>query len=268
MEWRNIYRGMIMGIIELVPGISSGTFAVLLGIYERLIAAISGITTRQWKKHILFLIPLVIGMGISIFSFSHLMDWLLENHAKPTFYFFMGLILGILPFLFRTSKARTTFKFRHIVLLIVGILLVNQLQIIPSDETIIVERNFTIYMLLFFSGIIGSAMMLLPGISGSFVLVVLGVYHTIISAIKELEILVIFVVGSGIALGVLVMSKIIDYFFARFRSETFAFVIGLVIGSVFVIFPGWFYTASQFIIYTGLFVLGIGLAYIFGKIEY
>lgn len=268
MEWRNIYRGMIMGIIELVPGISSGTFAVLLGIYERLIAAISGITTRHWRKHIFFLIPLGIGMGISIFSFSHLMSWLLENHAKPTFYFFIGLILGILPFLFRASKAKATFRFRHIVLLIIGFFLVNQLQIIPGSESIIEERNLTIYMMLFVAGMIGSAMMLLPGISGSLVFVVLGVYHTIIQAISELELVVIFVVGSGILLGVLIMSKIIDYFFARYRSETFAFVIGLVIGSAFVIFPGWFETTFQFFLCTGLFIIGLFIAYIFGKVEY
>lgn len=268
MEWRNIYRGMVMGIIELVPGVSSGTFAVLLGIYERLIAAINGITTRHWKKHIGFLIPLVIGMGISLFLFSHLMDWLLEHHSKPTFYFFIGLILGILPFLLRASNARTTFKLRHFVLLLIGIILVSQLQMVPNDGTVIEERNLSIYMMLFFSGIIGSAMMLLPGISGSFVLVVLGVYHTIIVAISELELPVIIVVGTGIVIGVLLMSKIIDYFFARYRSETFAFVIGLVVGSVFVIFPGWFHSISQFFICTILFMIGLIIAYVFGKVEY
>src|SRR5690625_807950 len=101
MEWRNVFRGMAMGVIEVVPGISSGTFAVLLGIYDRLIAAINGLTTRYWKRHIGFLIPLVIGMGIAIFSFSHVMTWLIENHIQPTYYFFIGLILGVLPFLFR-----------------------------------------------------------------------------------------------------------------------------------------------------------------------
>src|SRR5690625_468373 len=113
MEWKKLYRGVIMGVVEVVPGVSSGTFAVLLGIYDRLIASINGLTTRNWKKSIGFLVPLVIGKGIGLFSFSHLMRWLLDNHMQPTYYYFIGLILGILPFLFRESAAFTTFKLRH-----------------------------------------------------------------------------------------------------------------------------------------------------------
>lgn len=268
MEWRNLYRGMIMGVIEVVPGVSSGTFAVLLGIYDRLIAAVNGLTTRNWKKHIGFLVPLVIGMGIAVFSFSHVMSWLLENHMQPTYYFFIGLILGILPFLFRESGALTAFKLRHFILLIAGIILISQLQMTMNEGTIIEERSLSIYLFLFFAGFIGSSIMILPGISGSFVLVVLGAYHTIMHAVSELEFTVIFVVGTGIVLGVLTMSKIIHYFFGRYRTETFSVIIGLVIGSVFVIFPGWAIGTSQILVCAVLFIAGLCIAYIFGKIEY
>jgi len=268
MEWKNLYRGTIMGVIEIVPGISSGTFAVLLGIYDRLIASINGLTTRNWKKSIGFLVPLVIGMGIGLFSFSHLMRWLLDNHMQPTYYFFIGLILGILPFLFRESAAFTTFKLRHFLLILLGIVLISQLQTPSGEETIIAERSLSIYVMLFISGFLGSAIMLLPGISGSFVLIVLGVYYTIMEAITELDFKIIFVVGSGIVLGVLVMSKIIHYFFRRFRSETFAILIGFVIGSVYVIFPGWPTSTGLFILCVGLFLGGLGFAYLFGKLEY
>lgn len=268
MEWRNVFRGMAMGVIEVVPGISSGTVAVLLGIYDRLIAAINGLTTRYWKRHIGFLIPLVIGMGIAIFSFSHVMTWLIENHIQPTYYFFIGLILGVLPFLFRQSKAKETFKFRHIVLLIIGILIITQMQVAPNEGAIIEERNLSIYVMLFFSGFIGSAIMILPGISGSFVLIVFGVYSTIMEAVTELEMTVILVVGTGIALGILTMSKIIHYFFGRYRSETFALIIGFIIGSVYVIFPGLPTGGLQFIIYTLLFLFGLTIAYVIGRVEY
>ena len=80
MEWKNIYRGMMMGISDVVPGVSGGTIAVILGIYDRLIAAINGIFSKEWKKHLQFLVPLVIGVGLAIFSFSHLMKWLLKYH--------------------------------------------------------------------------------------------------------------------------------------------------------------------------------------------
>lgn len=88
MEWRNIYRGLLMGATDLVPGISGGTIAVLLGIYDRLIAAISGIFSKEWKKHIGFLIPLGLGMVIAIFLLASLIEWLFEHYPGPTQFFF------------------------------------------------------------------------------------------------------------------------------------------------------------------------------------
>src|SRR5690625_3791444 len=107
MEWKNIYRGMIMGISDVVPGVSGGTIAVILGIYDRLIAAINGVFTKEWRKHLAFLIPLAIGVGLAIFLFSHLMNWLLENYERPTFYFFLGLIIGILRSEEHTSELQS-----------------------------------------------------------------------------------------------------------------------------------------------------------------
>src|SRR5690625_4230808 len=100
MEWKNIYRGMVMGISDVVPGVSGGTIAVILGFYDRLIAAINGLFTRQWKKQLNFLIPLVIGVAIAIFSFSRVMNWLLAHYEQTTYYFFLLLFFGILSFLF------------------------------------------------------------------------------------------------------------------------------------------------------------------------
>src|SRR5699024_12257851 len=81
MKWRNVYRGFFIGTSDIVPGVSGGTIAVLLGIYDQLIAAITGLFSKEWKKHIGFLLPLVIGAGLAIFSFSHLMEWLLTYHG-------------------------------------------------------------------------------------------------------------------------------------------------------------------------------------------
>src|SRR5699024_9875358 len=92
MEWKNIYRGMMMGASDLVPGVSGGTIAVLLGIYDQLIASINGLFSKDWKKHLSFLIPLVLGVGSAILAFSHLISWLLKNHESLTHYFFLGLI--------------------------------------------------------------------------------------------------------------------------------------------------------------------------------
>lgn len=268
MEWKNIYRGLIMGASDIIPGVSGGTIAVLLGIYDRLIESINGVFTRQWKRHLKFLLPLGIGVTVSIFSLSKLMKWLLSEHAGPTYFFFLGLILGVLPYLFRESNARETFRFGHVILLIIGIL---ALAFLPTDiEKGAVIGTFTVmtYIYLFFAGCLASAAMILPGISGSFILVVLGVYPTVIAAVSELNLLIIFIVGTGIFFGLISMSKLIQFFFTRYRTAIFAIIIGLVIGSIFVIFPGWPTQSKSGILSIIAFGLGLLTAYTLGKIEY
>src|SRR5690625_5145324 len=107
MEWKNLYRGFIMGGTDVIHGVSGGTIAVVLGIYDRLIAAINGIFSKDWKKHLGFLIPLGIGIVTAIFTLAHLMEWLLIYYPGPTFYFFLGLIIGVLPLLFREVDVKT-----------------------------------------------------------------------------------------------------------------------------------------------------------------
>jgi len=268
MEWKNLYRGMAMGISDVVPGVSGGTIAVILGIYDQLIASINGLFSRKWKSHLGFLVPLAVGMGLAIFTFSRVMNWLLKYHEQLTYYFFLGLIIGILPYLFRESDAKATFKWQHILLLLVGVLLISFLPLNPEEGMIIEHKTFTTYLLLFFAGFIASAAMILPGISGSFVLVVLGVFKTVIHAVSTFDFKVIFVVGIGIALGIVTMSKIIHYFLKHYRTATFALIIGLVIGSVFVIFPGWATGMAQLISFIVVFAVGLFTAYILGKVEY
>jgi len=269
MEWKNIYRGLIMGASDVIPGVSGGTIAVLLGIYDRLIAGINGILSRRWKQQLGFLIPLAIGMAIAVLALSRVIEWLFEHYPQPTQFFFMGLILGILPYLFRQADARTAFKPIHFVLLLAGGLVCGSLAFLNPGEgmafsTIGVQQ----YVLLFLAGIVASAAMILPGISGSFMLLVMGVYQTVISAISDLKLDIIAVVGFGIVIGILFMSKLISYFMDHYRTATFAIVIGLVIGSLFVVYPG--FPGSTDLILASVITFAIGLltAYILGKVEY
>lgn len=270
MEWKNIYRGLLIGASDVIPGVSGGTIAVLLGIYDRLIEAINGLFSRRWKEQLTFLIPLGIGVAIAIFTLARVMKWLLAHYPAPTYFFFLGLIIGIIPQLFAEADAQRTFKSKQIVLLIIGLLAVGSMKIfIDMDPgAVIVERTFRIYLLLFFSGVLASAAMILPGISGSVVFLLIGVYPTIIEVISALEISVIAVVGTGIAIGIVTMSKLIHYFLKSYRTNTFALIIGAVIGSIFVIFPGW--PAQTPLIFSCLITGAGGLlgAYILGKVEY
>lgn len=270
MEWKNLYRGMAMGVIDVVPGISSSTIAILLGIYDRLIAALSGLFSKEWKKHLRFLIPIGIGIAFSIFTFSHVMNWLLVNYNRPTFYFFIGLIIGVLPFLFHESEAKIKFRFYHYILLIIGLVIVNLIPISAEGGTVIEERSLTIYIMLFMAGIVASAAMILPGVSGSFVLVVIGMYHTVIRAVSELDFSVIIVVGIGIAFGMFTMSKIIHYFFTKFRTGTYAFMIGIVAGSSVVIFKqaGMATSVREWVLCIIVLFGGLVIANLLGRFEY
>lgn len=268
MHWRNIYRGFLMGVSDIVPGVSGGTIAVLLGIYDRLIGAINGLFSKDWKRHLGFLIPLGIGAGLALFSLSHLMEWLLIVHPVPTFFAFIGLIIGVLPFLFHESGAKTHFRLIHYLLLLAGIIILVLLPEAQGSEEVIAERNFGVYATLFFAGFLASAAMILPGISGSFILLIMGVYLTVINGLKELDIMLILVVGSGILIGLITMSKVIHYFLTNYRTGTFALIIGLVIGSIFVIFPGLPMGMSMWVMSIVTFMIGLLVAYLLGKVEY
>lgn len=270
MEWKNIYRGIIMGASDVVPGVSGGTIAVLLGIYDRFIAAINGIFSKEWKKHIGFLIPLAIGVAIAILSLSHIISWLLEQHSGPTYFFFLGLIIGVLPFLFREAEARTRFKGKHIILLMVGFLAVGSLVFFkdPDQGLIITNKTMATYGLLFVSGFFASAAMILPGISGSLVFLIMGVYPTIMDGLSNLDWLLILFTGMGIFLGILSMSKVIHFFLERYRTAAFAMIIGSVIGSIVVIFPGWPIDNKLVFISIATFATGLFVAYLLGKVEY
>src|SRR5690625_2048768 len=95
MEWKNIYRGMIMGASDIVPGVSGGTIAVLLGIYDQFIGAINGIFSRDWKRHLSFLVPLAIGVAAAILTLSRIMNWLLKYYPSPTYYFKSQFIIRL-----------------------------------------------------------------------------------------------------------------------------------------------------------------------------
>ncbi|WP_168413067.1 DUF368 domain-containing protein [Bacillus salacetis] len=268
-EWKNIYRGMIMGASDVIPGVSGGTIAVMLGIYDRLIAAINGIFSKEWKKHLRFLIPLGIGVVTSILILARLIEWLFEHYPEPTQFLFMGLIIGIIPYLAKKSEMKSTFKANHYLLLLIGAVIVASMIFFKSEESAVIE-NITAgtYVLLFFSGFIASAAMILPGISGSFILLIIGIYSTVISSISNFQLDVIFVVGIGIILGIIVMSKLIKFFLENYSSGTYALIIGLVIGSIVVIYPGIPESTSLIIASIITFLAGLFFARVLGRIEY
>lgn len=240
MQWRNLYRGFFIGMTDLIPGVSGGTIALVMGIYNELLAAISGIFSKDWKKHFTFLLPLGLGFGVAVISLSKVIDYLLKNYHAPMQFFFLGLILGIIPFVAKKAEMKSTFKIHHyLILLVVGILLATLILYVgPQEQMKITKLTATNVIGLFLAGWVGSMAMILPGISGSFILLVLGFYWTIIGALSNLNIPIILVVGAGVIIGLLLTSRFIHFALNRFPAIVFSIIIGLIMGSVFAIYPG------------------------------
>src|SRR5690625_182412 len=129
MEWKNIYRGLLIGGSDVIPGVSGGTIAVLLGIYDELIEAINGIFSRHWRRYLNFLVPLGIGVATAIFTVARILKWFLAHYPGPTYFFFLGLIVGVIPHLFQEADARRTFTVKHIILLVIGGVLISTMVI-------------------------------------------------------------------------------------------------------------------------------------------
>lgn len=268
MQWRNLYRGFFIGISDLIPGVSGGTIAFILGIYEELLRAISGFFSRDWKKHIGFLLPLAIGMGGTLLVFSRLIEYLLKNYHSQTQFFFLGLIIGVLPFISKQVNVKKNFKFVHFLLvLIVGAALASLAFVNPIDHGTITKLTSSNALGLFLAGWAGSMAMLLPGISGSFILLLLGVYSTAISALSNVNIPIIIAIGLGVIVGFIVSSKVIRYLLDRFKYATFAVIIGLIIGSVFVLYPGLPDDGTFLMMSLLTFFIGLLVASLFGSFD-
>ncbi|MEK5069368.1 DUF368 domain-containing protein [Sporosarcina sp. FSL K6-1508] len=266
MQWRNLYRGFFMGISDLIPGVSGGTIAFILGIYDELLTSISGFFSRNWKKHIGFLLPLGLGIGATLLLFSRVIEYLLENYPAPTQFFFMGLVIGVLPFITKQAGVKKNFNWKHFFLiLLVGAALASLAFIKPHDTTAITTLTATNAIGLFFAGWAGSMAMLLPGISGSFILLILGVYSTAIGALSNLNLPIIAVIGAGVIVGFIVSSKAISYLLKHFTYITFAVIIGLIIGSVFVIYPGIPDSGTPFVMSVIAFFTGLIVANMFSS---
>ncbi|MFS0725405.1 DUF368 domain-containing protein [Paenibacillus sp. 1P07SE] len=269
MEWKNLLRGFAMGTTDLIPGVSGGTLAVILGIYYRLLEAISGLFSKDWKRHWGFVVPLGIGMLAAIVSLSRLIEYLLEHHYAATQFFFMGLILGVLPMLIRQADVRRNFSGKHVIVLIAGLLLMASMAFLSGDKDADPQTTLTLWstIRLFFSGWLASLAMLLPGVSGSFVLLLIGAYPTAINALSTFNFPIIFAIGFGVLAGFFFSSKGIRYLLATYPHMTYAVMIGLITGSVFVIFPGFVSGAGAFVVCLATFFAGLFIAMYFGSVR-
>ncbi|HDJ2863009.1 TPA: DUF368 domain-containing protein [Staphylococcus aureus] len=274
-KWINILKGFAMGTSDLVPGVSGGTIALLLGIYNQFIASISGIFSRRFWPSFTFLIPIIIGMLLAMGSLSNLFNYLLSQHHIPTMFFFGGLIIGIVPYLLKISNYKTSFTTKHYMMVIAGIAILIVITLMNNSdkhagETLTLSTGLIVKY--FIAGMCASSAMLLPGISGSFMLLVFGVYGTVMLAISEVVKLnfaglpILLAVGFGVLAGFIISSKIIQYFLTHHKLMTFALIIGFVVGSLFAVFPGLPTSIVMWFVSLVVFIIGFIVSLTLGRI--
>ena len=232
-------RGILMGIADAIPGVSGGTIALITGIYTRLIHGINNINSlilrqiakRNIKKAIInikkidfpLFIPLIIGIVISLITISHVIGYLLISHTSITYSFFLGLILISALFVYRNTKGNHKKNLPYVLFGLIFASWFTGLMALKLNNS---------FIAIFFSGALAICAMILPGISGAFILVLLNKYELFITALKNLlmDELVVFILGA--MFGILSFSNLLNYLLSKHKSATMSFLTGLMIGSL------------------------------------
>ena len=235
-----IFAGIVIGVANVIPGVSGGTMAVVFGIYDELIGVISfniKAIFGKWR----FWVPLAIGMGIGIIAFSKIVTFLFEHFPVQTQYFFAGIVLGSIPLILkRTSLTLKMENLGNWISALVCLLIMLLMVFINTDSmisTIQTELTFWLGAKLLLGGAFAAFAMIIPGISGSFLMVILGIYSTVIASVSDFNLPIICVVAVGVIIGIFAGAKGVQVLLGKFPKQTYGAIFGLVIGSVFAVLP-------------------------------
>lgn len=243
-------KGMTMGAADVVPGVSGGTIAFIVGIYDELINSIKSINgeslklffTGKWiafckQINAVFLFSIILGIGISIFSLAKVITWLLTDHPVLVWAFFFGLVLASTWFV---SKDIKEWNWKTILAFIVGAAVAYYITVATPAET---PTNL---LFIFLCGAIAICAMILPGISGSFILVLLGKYFFIMEAVKTFNIKIILVFAAGALIGITTFSRLLSFALKHFRNITLSVLTGFMLGSLNKVWP-WKETVQTYV---------------------
>lgn len=236
-----VLKGMAMGAADVVPGVSGGTIAFISGIYEELISSINNIRPSLigvlrnkgfkafWQElNGSFLLSLLTGIAISVISLAKGISWLLSNQPVLLWSFFFGLVLASV---FYVARSIDRWKLNILVMGILGAVIAYGVVTLP------ISQGEVGMPFLFLSGALAICAMILPGISGAFILVLLGSYKTVLDAVHERDLKIILVVGVGAIVGLLSFARLLKWMFSRFKNATLALLTGFIIGSLPKIWP-------------------------------
>ncbi len=236
-------KGIVLGVAFVIPGVSGGTLAVLLGIYEELIEAASNFYKNMvnFKKYFMYLLPIGLGIIFSVAVFAKLIKFGLDKAPIITILIFLGMIIGGIPALVRNVKG-TKINLKDMTLMLVGLIIVISMLIFHKSNSNVVLTNMSItgYITLFLVGAIAAVTMVVPGISGSFTLMLIGYYEPILNLVNDItsfknlgpNLILIFIFMLGVFIGIIFISKIIEWCLKHYKRETYYAIIGFVLSSI------------------------------------
>lgn len=240
-----LLKGMAMGAADVVPGVSGGTIAFITGIYERWVNALSSIGPEAVRKlfkegfgsawrHVdgTFMVALFAGIAISMLSLAKVIKWLMANEPIALWSFFFGLVVASVIILMRQVRESDEMTANTLLLFVIGAVVAGGISLLPTGQTAEMSNLF-----LFFAGALAICAMILPGVSGSFILVLIGAYEVFINALSDLNIAALASFGAGAALGLLSFARLLKWLFARYHTATLSLMTGFVAGSLVKIWP-------------------------------
>lgn len=261
--WINrIVSGFLIGLGLVIPGVSGGIIAMILGLYEPIIEVMAKPLTN-WRKNVSLLGPLALGIGSCLLVFSRVLEYLFKYYPQPTLYFFFGLILGSFPVVIRLAN-KNGFRPRYILSLTVGLGMLLLIISIPKFGGL---RN------IFPKNIIGAVLegsivafgLVIPGLSVSFLLLAFGLYEKLISAVAHFQIGTLAPLLLGFIPSIILSSKVIHWLFRHKHGHTSYVILGILVGSLILAFPGWPNNLLDFLLGSYLFFLGLKISNYFNQ---
>ncbi len=269
-----ILKGAMMGVANIIPGVSGGTMAVSMGIYDKIIHAATHLVS-EFKKSMKLLLPIVLGMALGIVVLARILEYMFARVPLQTNLLFIGLIIGGLPAITKKVKGKTI-RLGHILVCLLFFGVVAGLAMMGEQEGAAADLSFNIINIvkLFGVGIVTSATMVIPGVSGSMMLMLMGYYNPILNEVNDFidnlvqfnvpgildgcKVLVPF--GIGVVVGIFAIAKIIEIIFEKFPDHAYWAIIGLIVGSpVAIFFMGSMGTITIISVLTGAVALLLGI---------
>lgn len=271
---KDILKGIIIGVANIIPGVSGGTLAVSMGIYSKIIGSITNLF-KDFKNSVKTLFPYAVGMILGIAVFSFVITYLFDNFPIPTNFLFIGLILGGVPIIYSGVKQKKI-DVLHIILFLIFASIVIFMGVTKTNGTTstVITLNFVEVIKLILIGIVAAATMVIPGVSGSMMLTLLGYYQPITSTIKELikslaafnidsilnSVGILLPFGIGVIIGIIVIAKLIEYLLKKCPSYVFASILGLIVASpVAILYQTSFVNVEIPIIMISIVTLAVGI---------